>query len=375
MNHLAALKRWRAALRARLARLSVTKLTILQLALTVTASYSIAHFGLGHTAPALACTVALSSLSLNRDARPARVAETAIAMVLGITLSAAVVVVVGRGAAQILVTLLVVLSLATLASKNPAFALSAGTQSMLVAVLPDPEGGPFIRALDGSIGGLVALIATAALPSAPLTRALRVGDELLRAVSEATHLLAQALADGQSDSATLALTRLRALDPRMQGWRTSLESARSVASFSPLSRRDRTAWIERLRIHDGVLSAVAGLRMLARRVAVITRTGRPQPRTALVVSAIAIGIDSLVLEHSGRDRSVAGDEFARARTLLEEVSDDATVDHGIVAMLRPILVDCLTAAGESGASARASLPPVLIPTPTSPVILPRRAGN
>lgn len=188
----------RTMLRSRFGRLWERSPTIALLAGTAALAYSIAHFLVGHASPALACTVAISSLSLTRDARPRRVAETATAMVTGITLSAGVVVLFGRGPLHVLGTALVVLGIATLVSRNPAFALSAATQAMLVAVLPDPEGGPFTRAFDGAIGGACALLVTALVPMPALGRALRAGDAVLRETIAGARLVAQALRDADS---------------------------------------------------------------------------------------------------------------------------------------------------------------------------------
>ncbi|WIB34400.1 FUSC family protein [Curtobacterium sp. MCSS17_005] len=355
-------------------RLRATGPTILQLALTVTLAFSIAHYGLGHTSPALACTVALSSLSLNRDARPRRVAETAIAMVLGITLSATVVTTLGRGPAQVAGTIIVVLTVATLLSRNPAFALSAGTQSMLVAVLPDPVGGPYMRAVDGAVGGLCALFITAVLPSAPMRRALLAGDSVIKEVADCTHLIARALADGDPGPARTALERLRANGARIEAWGVTLESARAVAAFSPLSRRGRNAWVMRVAIHRGLARATTDLRMVARRAAVLSATGRPQLRTAAVISDIAEGFDLLALGHSDPEQDVSAEPFSLAAQRIGELDGRPSIDQGMLAMLRQVVVDGLVAIGHSDETARGVLPVAEVPPATTTIDLPGAAS-
>ena len=59
----------------------------LQIAIAATVSYAFAHFVLGHALPLIAVTVTISSLGFVRDARPLRVLETAVGMVIGIALS------------------------------------------------------------------------------------------------------------------------------------------------------------------------------------------------------------------------------------------------------------------------------------------------
>ena len=56
---------------------------IIQIVSAVAAAYSIAHYGLGHAVPILAVTVTINSLGFTRDARPRRVVETVIGILLG----------------------------------------------------------------------------------------------------------------------------------------------------------------------------------------------------------------------------------------------------------------------------------------------------
>ncbi|TPX04992.1 FUSC family protein, partial [Schumannella luteola] len=59
---------------------------ILQILTAVAAAYAIAHWGLGHAVPLLAITVTINSLGFTRDARPVRVAESVVGILLGIAL-------------------------------------------------------------------------------------------------------------------------------------------------------------------------------------------------------------------------------------------------------------------------------------------------
>lgn len=352
------MRAFRGQLRSGSRRVQALLPTLIQLALAVTAAYAAAHYGLGHEAPALACTVALSSLSLSRDARPSRVAQTAFAMVMGITLSATVVVFFGRGAIQILVTLLIVTSAATFLSKNPAFAISAGTQSLLVAVLADPPGGPYARALDGAVGGVVALLVTAALPYAPLRRARWAGRGVLDGLGESNELIRRTLTSGNPEHARQALTHLEQQRPALAAWRVSADAAVAVAGFSPVSRAERMAWRLRQSMCDGTDRLHHDLVMVARRAAAVTEQGGRQPRAAVVVQAISQAIAGLRYDHDGAVRG-SGDQLSRAVVAsLDEAATHSSVDRGLVAMLRPVVVDLLVAAGHTPDQARQVLTPV-----------------
>ena len=121
---------------------------------------------LGHPAPLLAATVTISSLGLVRDARPRRVAETVVGMVLGILIAELIVLVAGIGWWQLGLTLAASLLVARFLSPQPAFAVAAAIQAAIVMVIP--ASVPFLRLADGVVGGVAALLVTALVPRSPL---------------------------------------------------------------------------------------------------------------------------------------------------------------------------------------------------------------
>ncbi len=98
--------------------------------------------------PVLAVTVTISSLGFARDARPRRVAESILGIVLGVALSDALTLAFGTGLWQLLVVLFAAFVVARALSANPAFAVAAAIPSALVVLLPPSSGGPFGRTLD-----------------------------------------------------------------------------------------------------------------------------------------------------------------------------------------------------------------------------------
>ena len=65
-------------------RVQGSSIAILQIVVATTGAYAFAYYVLGHHAPLLAATVCVSSLGIVRDARPRRVFETVLGMLLGI---------------------------------------------------------------------------------------------------------------------------------------------------------------------------------------------------------------------------------------------------------------------------------------------------
>jgi uncharacterized membrane protein YccC len=118
---------------------------ILQIVLGVAAAYAIAHWGLGHAFPLFAVTVTINSLGLTRDARPRRVLESLLGILLGIALADVFALVLGTGLWQLVVVLLTVFVVGRALSPNPAFAWLRLFRRRSVMLLPPPEGGPFER--------------------------------------------------------------------------------------------------------------------------------------------------------------------------------------------------------------------------------------
>ena len=118
---------------------------VLQIVISATAAYVIARYLLGHAVPLFAVTVTISSLGFVRDARPVRVLESAVGIIIGIALSELMLLFVGHGVWQIafvlfvLFVLFVTLLAARLLSSSNAFAVAAGVQSMLVCSRPRPS--------------------------------------------------------------------------------------------------------------------------------------------------------------------------------------------------------------------------------------------
>lgn len=335
---------------------------IVQIIAGVTAAYSIAHWGVGHATPLLAVTVTINSLGLSLDARPRRVAATVLGIVVGIGLADAMALVIGKGLWQLVVVLLVVFVVGRAVSPNPAFAVGAAVPSALVVLLPEPEGGPFARSLDGLIGGLVALAVTALIPRDPRAAARREGRRLFSVLEESTVTIADALGAADDAAAELALQRLRRTQPLIDAWSTSLESARSIARIAPLLRRHLPELAVQARVLTASDLTARHLRLLARRVEYLVRDGRRRPELAGLVGEIATAVRLLGAEVD--DRELAG----AARSLLtdlarrlhpDRVAPDAGVaDSTIVLLLRPLVVDLLAGAGADPDQSRELLPPV-----------------
>lgn len=341
---------------ARLRRLRDSVPAAVQITIAATAAYLIARFGLGHPFPMVALIVAITGLGFARDARPRRVMETVVGMLIGISFSEVMLLLVGSGVWQVALVLLLTLLIARFLSPTVAFASAAGVQSILVMLLPPPEGGVFTRTLDGVVGAAVALLATALIPRDPRRATRRSRRALLSVIDESLEGLVDALSHADEPAADLALTRLRRTQQLLDDWQASHDSAVAIARISPFLRRHLPELDVDARLITGVDLAVRHLRVIVRRVDFLVRDGLTRPLLAALVADIAASIR--VLPESDVD----------ARRLLSEIAPrldpqgflpEASVTESVVVMLiRPLIIDLLVATGMPADDARQLLPDV-----------------
>jgi uncharacterized membrane protein YgaE (UPF0421/DUF939 family) len=334
---------------------------IIQIVVAVVISYSIAHWALGHAVPVLAITVTITSLGLTRDARPRRVAQSLLGIVLGVAVSESITLLVGSGVWQLAVVLLVVFVIGRFVSSNPQFAVAAGIPSAMVVVLP-AGGSPFAVTLDAVIAGVVALLVTALIPRDPGRAAARDRLAIFAVLTESAESIARSARDGDEAAGELALSRLRRAAPLFDAWKQSLDTAIAVARISPFLRGRLPELRRNERAVDAIDLAIRHLRMIARRCTYLVRDGIPRPGLADALSTVATGIRMLGEEL--RDPQAAG----AARSLLTDLArrldpvtlmpDAGLADASALLLLRPLVVDLLVGTGMPPAEARDLLPPV-----------------
>lgn len=336
--------------------------SILQIVAAATSAYAISYFLLGHKNPIFAVTVTIASLGFTRDARLRRVSETALGMVVGIALSEVMLILVGAGIWQMAIVLLVALLSARFLSGTAAFALTVASQAMLVYIMPTPEGGAFIRSLDGVIGGVTALIFTAFIPRDPMGSASKDAGKLFSVFLNSIDALKVAVRDADFKVADAALVRVRGSQPLVDNWRMSLDSAISVSKISPFMRKHRAELSDQVRLMRGMDLATRNLRVVVRRVDFLIRDGKPRPYLADLFDQISTATAVLAKGLEGPDA------LAEARAQLIEIIHqldpkkfgiaDQLREASVLLLLRPLLIDLLCASGMTEEAARAELPEV-----------------
>jgi uncharacterized membrane protein YgaE (UPF0421/DUF939 family) len=335
---------------------------ILQIVLGATAGYSIAFYGLGHAVPLLAVTVTITALGFSRDARPRRVLETAIGMITGIALSEGMLQLFGHGVWQMALTLLVCLLSARFISGSATFALTVGLQAMLVQILPEPDGGVFVRSIDGIVGGVTALVVTAVIPRDPRGLARLDANKLFDIFLEAVDSLKLATRDVDIQVADETLRKVRRTQPLVDNWRMSLDSAISIARISPFLRKYRDELRGQVRLMRGMDLATRNLRVVVRRIDFLLRDRQPRPYLADLFEQI--GDATRVLARSVQEPEVLDDAQEMLVEIIHQLDPkkhgiaDQIREASVLLLLRPLLVDLLCASGMSEEDARAELPTV-----------------
>jgi uncharacterized membrane protein YgaE (UPF0421/DUF939 family) len=351
---------WRSRVdpRPALRRVRESAPAILQIVVAATGAYAFALYVLGHPAPLLAATVTVSSLGLVRDARPRRVLETVVGMLVGILVAELLLLVAGSGWWQLALALAATLIVARFLSHQAGFAIAAAIQSLIVMIVP--ASSPFLRLIDGVVGGVAALLVTALIPRSAQRAAVRDGTAVFAAAEAAATAVIQGLHRGDRLRAERGLAKARALEPLLEQWRGSLDTGIAVARISPFLRRQRHELERQLRMQQSMDLATRNLRVVARRASYLCVDGVARPVAADILAEVtrAMGL----IGHSLGDISsatTARESLISVAAHLDpaEVTPGASMgDQNLITALRPLVVDLLTATGMSAGDARATVP-------------------
>ncbi|WP_341394645.1 FUSC family protein [Arthrobacter sp. G119Y2] len=331
----------------------------LQMTICAVGAYAFAQYVMGHEGPLFAATAALISLGFSREPRTRRVLEVGIGCTLGITIGELLLHVLGTGLWQAAVVLFLSVMLARFLDRGVIFTTQLGLQSLLVVLLPAPDGGAFTRSLDAIVGGLFALIVTMLAPRDPRREPQSNVRDLLHELSAVLRQCAEAVAKSDSTIAWHALVRARNTQPQLDALARSVRDAREVARISPAYRR-HLAELGDLRGSIGYLDlAVRNSRVFARRTtSVINHAALHDDaidRVSDVVNDTAEAVDILARALAGgesagtREKHLrqARNELALVGARLNPATLGVTDIQGdaLVMLFRPLVVDLLESTG------------------------------
>lgn len=329
-------------------------------------AYYFSELVLGHQGPLFAATSAIIALGFSRDPRLRRVLEVGVGCTIGIAVGDILLHWLGAGILQAALVLFLSILLARFLDSGVIFTTQLALQSLLVVLLPIPEGGPFTRSADAVVGGCFALAATFLLPKDPRREPKDDLKEVLGELSLVLRECAAGLSYNDSTTAWHALVRARSQQSRIDSMRQNLRGSVEIAKLAPLYRRHREEVEGLAQQMVRVDYAMRSSRILARRLAsVINNAALSDAGTvhlAEVLSQTASAVDELGAALADtKSRTTLGharDSLADIAIRLHPGTLEITRMEGesVVLLFRTLMVDLLEAANMEPAEARALLP-------------------
>lgn len=342
---------------------------ILQITLCAVGAYWVAEELLGHQGPLFAATSAMIALGFGHDTHLRRTVEVAAGCTLGILVGDLLLHAVGAGVWQAAVVVFISLTIARFIDSGTIFSTQLGLQSLLVVLLPAPDGGVFTRSLDAVVGGLAALLVALLTPRNPRHEPSRQLETLFDDLTSVLRECATAARTGDSTLAWHALVLARGTQKKVDALPPVLRGAREIATMSPAYRGQRGELKRIARVAEQTDLAVRNVRVLARRMASAITHGAVGTNDA---EALSTFMDSLAdaiapLKGSVAETSAAARSRAEHQARVDLADCAAQLDprefgvtgmecESIVMIMRPMMVDLMGAAGMEPEEARGYLP-------------------
>lgn len=357
---------------ARVRRLGLSAVPILQCAVAGGLAWFLAFDVLDHPRPFFAPIAAVASLGLVLAKRWRRSIELIGGVLIGIIVGDLIIGRIGSGPWQIGVVVAVAMATAVLADGAVMVVNQAGSSAVLVAtLLPPGDAAGYERVIDAMVGGGVALLIGALLPFNPAHRARRDAATVLATLRDLSGELSSALRAGDVEDVEAVLFRARGTQAQIDAMHADMRAGREVGTMSPLY------WWERPRLRtiaetaEPIDNAMRNFRVISRRSLGLTQRGiRVEPAVTELIAALPEGFEVLrAMMMAPPGGTPDGADAARvlrsivrrtrtgirdARVLLEEGGGDLS-EVALLVELRSLLVDMLMTAGLQRESAIAQL--------------------
>jgi uncharacterized membrane protein YgaE (UPF0421/DUF939 family) len=329
-------------------------------------AWQLAERLLHHRGPFFASVAAIVCLSTSYLNRLRRVVEMGVGVALGVALGDLLVGVIGRGAAQLGVTVLIAMTIALLLDGGALIVNQAALQAVFVVALPPPTGGYVGRWEDAALGGLVALVVAFVAPADPRPPLRHDVDDVVHALASALRAAAAAARKGDSEAAYQALEGARSTQGLLDRWGQSVQAAKDITHLSPLRRSGAREAAAHERAVEPVDHAVRNLRVALRRLVVVVEGGGADPDSG--EDPLPVMLDRLAGALYTIPAALRDPDGEGGRRLLAALSGVADLlDPGavegrglsatvVVAQLRSAVVDLFGITGEDVHDAQRHLP-------------------
>jgi uncharacterized membrane protein YgaE (UPF0421/DUF939 family) len=339
-------------------RLGSDWLPILQTAVAACLAWFLAVLILGIDRPTFAPIAAVIVLGLAVGERLRRALELTIAVAFGVAMADLLLSVVGVGALQAGVFVVLAMGLAVFLGGGDLGVKEAAISAMIIMFTysPSAAGFPIDRFLEALIGGGTALLINALIPVDPERM---VEDAAFPVFAESAAVLeevADALEDGDARRVQRAYVKAREIDARVAGLKEAVAAGRETARLAP-SRRGSLGHMDLYtRAADQIDLTVRDVRALARAALSVVQPEAEAPvpqRLPAAIRALARATEALAayLQTPGdppdETRRLALEAATEASTLLEEHEDLAS-NLGVNALVDQIHSSAVDLIGGTG---------------------------
>lgn len=335
-----------------------------QTAVFATLSWLICHYLLGEPMPIFAPIATFLCMGFSRNRRPRKVVELGIGATVGVLAGEVLSSAFGFGWWQLLVMFAVLPLVGRFLDDSDLLTFQTAINAVVVAglgsiaLMPGSHGG-WGRWADALIGSLVALVATAILPSSLTTRPRRYASEALAVIADAIESVARVLTEGDADRAGSAFAQLAVARDQLTEGRAAQSSASDTAALNPRFRGERAELAEldrQLQLGGRLLVSV---QMLTRQARGMVSESGSLAAAGDYASRVAAAVRHLsgAIGHWNKPVLARAEAEQLARELaphvIAEGHDWRTA--ALISLLRACVVDLLQLTGLSLVQARAAL--------------------
>lgn len=323
-----------------------------QCGLGASGAWAFATHVLGHQRPFFAPVAAVVALGVSGGGRLRRTAELAVGVALGVAVGDLLVGLIGQGAWQVGVVVVVALLLVLALGGTGLAVTQTGLQAVFVVVLPRAPHSGLHRWQDALVGGAAALVVAALLPTDPWREAGRLRDAYVEKLAQVLRATAEGARTASPVLIADALAHGRTLETDLVAWKKAITDGRETARLTPLRSTRAGEWDDAERLASALTMSSRNLRVGVRRALSSVQMGQP-----LAVSLPAL-LDELAdaVAVLGTPPALAALLPVAARLDPTQLGATTLADQVLVGQVRVVVIDLLEALGMAPDAARAALP-------------------
>ncbi len=330
-------------------RLRGRLLAVVQTAAAAVVAWELAVLLLPDPRPAFAAIAAVIAVGATNGERVGRAFQLVTGVVIGITVATLMLSVIGTGAWQMGVLVILAMSAGIALGLPEMVVVEAGVSAILLVALDPGAAAGFSpnRIFEGLIGGATALAISATFfPPDPALGPGRAAQAMFVELGRALERIAGALESHDAGAAERALVDARGIDPLIRSVEAELVTGRETARYAPGPRSSRALLDRYERSIPQIDYAVRNTRVLARNVVALVRDGEDVPESLhTAVRDLSNAVWELAASYDAPSHAEPGRRLAvRAANEAAAVSTERPDVVLVGGQVRSVAVDLVRAA-------------------------------